>query len=688
MISKTSMSSRSLRCSKKKSAKNILDFAQIGGLSHHIKTLRELIIFPLLHGNLYTHFNIKAPRGVLFYGPPGTGKTLVAAALANEINKENLGKVSFFHRKGADCLDKWVGESEKKLKDLFEKAERSSPSIIFFDEIDGLAPVRSQRNDHVHCSVVSTLLALMDGLDQTSVVVIGATNRLDALDPALRRPGRFDKELYFSMPSTEARKEILQVHTKTWKHQPSENLLNHLANVTAGCCGADLQALCTEAVLCCTKRLYPNIDKIDGSLRVKIDPNKIQVEECDFMNARLNVIPSSQKIGTKMRQLCPILRPLLERQIDNIVSHIDAIWPHFLNARYKYVMGSNRYAGRIILVGSNKQGLSTHIMPGLLQILEHLPCCVLDISTLGENEFFKVRKDLPSLLVLSRVDEWWDHIEECDRISVAATLEEIHAGVPILTIASCRGELPLKLHDFFYNNCSVTLKIEDPTEKERGQFFSPIFFDENRLSLHKVFLNEKNLNSIRNSLQNHNCTRSVFRELRAIRNPNLYASSWSSRLRSGGKHGDRSVSKGDIQLLSFTKEEKPEISTRHSKRSMLRNEDFFPLPHMMNTNLVNNCIQSSVCYKIVKLEPPDESRRAISRENIFKNSPDEGKRRVYNLWERISTKTSVNMKLTHLEILYDAVILCLSMNRNNFQNLVESVQETLCRIENAQQNAN
>lgn len=488
--------------SKNINSKNKLDFNNVGGLAHHIKALKELIIFPLLYGNLYSHFNIKAPRGVLFYGPPGTGKTLLAAALAKEINRENLGKVSFFHRKGADCLDKWLGESEKKLKDLFDKAAKARPSIIFFDEIDGLAPIRSQKNDHVHCSVVSTLLALMDGLDNINgVVVIGATNRLDALDPALRRPGRFDRELYFAMPSTEARKEIIQVHTKTWKHPPSEEFINRLANITAGCCGADLQALCAEAVLCCTKRLYPNIENTGGTFRVRIDPKKMKVEECDFLNAKLNVIPSSQKIGTKMRQLCPILRPLLERQIDNITSHIGAIWPHFLNPNYKYVMGSNRYAGRIILIGSNKQGLSTHIIPGILQILEHLPCYVLDISTFGEDQFFNVRKDLPSLLVLSRVDEWWNYIEESDQISIAATLEDIHAGVPILTIASCRGELPLKLHDFFYNNCSVTLTIEDPTEKERGKFFSPIFFDENRLSLYKVLMNAKNLQSVKNSLQ-------------------------------------------------------------------------------------------------------------------------------------------------------------------------------------------
>lgn len=230
--------------------KNLTDFSKVGGLSSHIKLLREIIIFPLLYGELYKHFNIKAPRGVLFFGPPGTsvqnkisgnlylymyvcvlgtGKTLVAGALATELNREGTGKVTFYQRKGADILDKWVGESERKLRELFHQvlqknsntitstdrifqAIRNRPTVIFFDELDGLAPVRSQKNDQVHCSVVATLLALMDGLDNTSgVVVIGATNRIDAIDPALRRPGRFDRELYFPLPSVNARKEILQV---------------------------------------------------------------------------------------------------------------------------------------------------------------------------------------------------------------------------------------------------------------------------------------------------------------------------------------------------------------------------------------------------------------------------------------------------------------------------------------------
>ena len=141
--------------------------------------------------------------GVLFYGPPGTGKTLVARALVNECSSPDR-RISFFMRKGADCLCKYVGESERQLRVLFEQAYQQRPSIIFFDEIDGLAPVRSARQDQIHASIVSTLLALMDGLDNRGeVVVIGATNRLDAIDPALRRPGRFDREFRFSLPTLE-----------------------------------------------------------------------------------------------------------------------------------------------------------------------------------------------------------------------------------------------------------------------------------------------------------------------------------------------------------------------------------------------------------------------------------------------------------------------------------------------------
>lgn len=193
-----------------------IGFEAVGGLDGHVNALKEMVVLPLLYPDVFSRFDTQPPRGVLFTGPPGTGKTLTARALANSVStgEGGRGKVNFFMRKGADCLSKWVGEGERQLRLLFEQARRYQPSIIFFDEIDGLAPVRSVKQDQIHASIVSTLLALMDGLDSRGqVVVIGATNRPDAIDPALRRPGRFDRELSFSLPDASARASILNIHT-------------------------------------------------------------------------------------------------------------------------------------------------------------------------------------------------------------------------------------------------------------------------------------------------------------------------------------------------------------------------------------------------------------------------------------------------------------------------------------------
>lgn len=153
-----------------------------------------------------------------------------------------LSKKAFFMRKGADCLSKWVGEAERQLRLLFEEAKNCQPSIIFFDEIDGLAPVRSSKQEQIHASIVSTLLSLMDGMDgRGQVVIIGATNRPDAVDPALRRPGRFDREFYFPLPNREARLSILNIHTRDWNPPLSDEFKNELADLTKGYGGADLR---------------------------------------------------------------------------------------------------------------------------------------------------------------------------------------------------------------------------------------------------------------------------------------------------------------------------------------------------------------------------------------------------------------------------------------------------------------
>lgn len=179
-----------------------ITFNSIGGLDEQVRCLREMVVLPMLYPEIFKMYHTNPPKGVLFHGPPGTGKTLMARALANECSVGNK-KVAFFMRKGADLLSKWIGQTEKQMTMLFEQASQMAPSIIFFDEIDGLAPARTARQEQVHISVVVSLLALMDGLDKSrgEVIVIGATNRLDSLDPALRRPGRFDREIYFPLPS-------------------------------------------------------------------------------------------------------------------------------------------------------------------------------------------------------------------------------------------------------------------------------------------------------------------------------------------------------------------------------------------------------------------------------------------------------------------------------------------------------
>lgn len=221
-----------------------------------------MVALPLLYPEVFQRFGITPPRGVLFHGPPGTGKTLLARALAASCSSQgqkickwsdqgsNMRQSSstvcyttaFFMRKGADVLSKWVGEAERQLRLLFEEAKNQQPSIIFFDEIDGLAPVRSSKQDQIHASIVSTLLALMDGMDgRGQVIVIGATNRPDAVDPALRRPGRFDREFYFPLPNLEARRKILEINTKKWDPPIREEFLDELAHLTKGYGGADLR---------------------------------------------------------------------------------------------------------------------------------------------------------------------------------------------------------------------------------------------------------------------------------------------------------------------------------------------------------------------------------------------------------------------------------------------------------------
>ncbi|XVE50179.1 hypothetical protein DITRI_Ditri01bG0141100 [Diplodiscus trichospermus] len=262
----------------------------VAGLQDVIRCMKEVVILPLLYPEFFDNLGLTPPRGVLLHGYPGTGKTLVVRALIGSCARGDR-RIAYFARKGADCLGKYVGDAERQLRLLFQVAERCQPSIIFFDEIDGLAPRRTRQQDQTHSSVVSTLLALLDGLkSRGSVVVIGATNRPDAVDPALRRPGRFDREIYFPLPSLEDRVAILELHTKRWPKPVTGSLLRWVARKTVGFAGADLQALCTQAAVISLKRNFPLLEilsaaeeKTPGTKHVPLPT--VTVEERDWLEA-------------------------------------------------------------------------------------------------------------------------------------------------------------------------------------------------------------------------------------------------------------------------------------------------------------------------------------------------------------------------------------------------------------------
>merc|ERR1719375_1073438 len=245
-----------------------VDWKSIGGMTTSINHVKECVVFPLLYPGMFTSLGIQSPKGMLFHGPPGTGKTLMVRCLAGSLKKAGLN-VTLFIRKGADILSKFIGEAEQQLRQLFDQAKKLEPSIIFFDEIDGLAPVRSAKNDQVHTCIVATLLALMDGMENRGrVIVIGATNRPDAVDPALRRPGRFDREIVFSVPTAAERLDILKVHTAKWPCAPLPETLKKVADRLVGYTGADMQAICNEAGLAAFRRIFPQIYEDDRALQI------------------------------------------------------------------------------------------------------------------------------------------------------------------------------------------------------------------------------------------------------------------------------------------------------------------------------------------------------------------------------------------------------------------------------------
>ncbi|WP_456471784.1 CDC48 family AAA ATPase [Methanocaldococcus sp.] len=263
-------------------------YEDIGGLKEEVRKVREMIELPMRHPELFEKLGIEPPKGVLLVGPPGTGKTLLAKAVANEAG------ANFYVINGPEIVSKYVGETEENLRKIFEEAEENAPSIIFIDEIDAIAPKRDEATGEVERRLVAQLLTLMDGLKgRGQVVVIGATNRPDALDPALRRPGRFDREIVIGVPDREGRKEILQIHTRNMPLAEDVDL-DYLADITHGFVGADLAALCKEAAMRALRRVLPSIDLEAEEIPKEVLDN-LKVTMDDFKEALKEVEPSAMR---------------------------------------------------------------------------------------------------------------------------------------------------------------------------------------------------------------------------------------------------------------------------------------------------------------------------------------------------------------------------------------------------------
>jgi SpoVK/Ycf46/Vps4 family AAA+-type ATPase len=458
----------------------------------YIHALKEMVFLPLLYPDLFQNLGVQVPRGVLFHGPPGTGKTAMARALAGTCNKSDR-KVAFFMRKGSDVLSKWLGETERQLRLLFDEAKRLAPSIIFFDEIDGLAPVRSARQDYVHSSVVSTLLAMMDGLDtRGQVVVIGATNRIDAIDPALRRPGRFDRELYFPLPSEAQRSAILKLELAKLRPPIAPDEVASLAAATAGFCGADLHALCSEAALRCLRRVYPQVYESD--LRLAINPKKVAVSAADLHSALSSVKAASHRVSFgDSRPLPPNLRLLecAEAVVDHISSILDVVFPQFALAAalsaappvpgldlVPAISAPPLFRPKLV-VTDTCSAASSLFLPAAFHRAEQLPVFSLGAAELhGQagrvveevivSTVHQAQRMAPSILYIPDFHTWVESVSSSAQCILVSVLSSLPVSTPILLVA-CGIARPnrslvksypaaaLSLQDFFSDAHAVTM---------------------------------------------------------------------------------------------------------------------------------------------------------------------------------------------------------------------------------------
>ncbi|GLJ11502.1 hypothetical protein SUGI_0169010 [Cryptomeria japonica] len=371
---------------------------------------------------------------------------------------------------GANGLSKWVGEAEQQLKLLFEEAQRNQPSIIFFDEIDGLAPVRSSKQEQIHNSIVSTLLALMDGLDsRDQVVLIGATNKIDAIDGPLRRPGRFDHEFVFSLPYCKARAEILKIHTRKWKNPLSEELRMELAAACMGYSGADLKALCTEAAINAFREKYPQIYTSDDKFVIDLD--SVKVEKHDFLEAMSTITPTAHRVAKGDKK----------DSLNDSSRHLAKLLGFPYGSSIPFV-----YRPRLLLCVKEGAGLD-HIGSAVLHELERFPVHCLGLPSLLSDPsawtpeealvhiMGEARRTTPSILYLPQLQLWWETAHDQLRALLLSILEELPSDLPLLLLATSSvpsDELDGEAASLFGHR--YIYQVEKPCSDDRCRFISQL----------------------------------------------------------------------------------------------------------------------------------------------------------------------------------------------------------------------
>lgn len=403
----------------------------VGGLDKHIRVLKETLMLPVLYPHVFKRFVKHNTKGILLHGPSGTGKTLLARALV-QTSRQFGTEFTFFVRKGPDMLSKFYGDTDKNIRMLFSEARSKSPSVILFDEIDGLCPVRNHKQEQVHNSVVTSLLAEIDGLDDRAnnkIIIIATTNRVDQIDPALRRPGRFDRELFVGPPNAKGRKKIFEIHTKKW-NEITDEMLIELARRTSGLVGSDIQGICTEAMMLSIRKNIPQLtnkyaqryhskeaSKKMENLTITLENFEEVLESFIAKKGRnwsFQHVPVSKEIRIKYKETVEILMNLHD---------IKTFMELTKSKNVKALNEIGVFVSRLLLHGSSHKNsvlrmLLNHFEGVNIKLLEFPENCSQGYQLLRERAIIKVFNSInshfPSVIIITNINRWME--EGGDRI--------------------------------------------------------------------------------------------------------------------------------------------------------------------------------------------------------------------------------------------------------------------------------